>query len=92
MEQEHVRKLQETVAEIQSRNSRVEGDKAWETSWFRIITIAVITYVTALLLMMNLGASYPWFNALIPMLGFIFSTLSLPPLKRWWLKQNGKSR
>lgn len=36
--------LESRLAEIESRNVRVENDKAWETSWTRKLTIAIMTY------------------------------------------------
>ena len=36
--------LESRLAEIESRNARVENDKAWETSWTRKISIAIMTY------------------------------------------------
>lgn len=36
--------LESRLAEIESRNARVENDKAWETSWTRKLTIAIMTY------------------------------------------------
>ena len=36
--------VESRLAEIESRNARVENDKAWETSWTRKLTIAIMTY------------------------------------------------
>lgn len=77
--------LEEQIADITLRNQRVEADKAWETSKVRIGTIAAIVYVVAVTLMWSLGVEQVWLNASIPALGFILSTISLPPLKQWWL-------
>ena len=38
--------LEKRVSAIESRNQRVERDKQWETSLFRKITIAILTYLT----------------------------------------------
>lgn len=44
--------IEERLSAIEERNRRVEADKAWETSWLRILSISVITYVVAVLLVM----------------------------------------
>jgi hypothetical protein len=30
----------------------------------------------------------PFFKAFVPVVGYVLSTLSLPFLKRWWIKKN----
>lgn len=78
------------LQEIQERNRRVELDKAWQVSWIRRLLITVITYVVAGLFMLSIDEPGAWLKAFIPTGGYILSTLSLPPLKRWWIhKQNG---
>lgn len=37
------------IASIKERNIKVETDKAWEISWFRKLSIAVLTYIVVLL-------------------------------------------
>ena len=76
----------EALKLIQERNARVEADKAWETSKTRRGVIAGITYIVAGLYMSALGANSPWLNALIPVGGYLLSTLSLPKIKEIWLK------
>ena len=50
--------MKEDIEQIKERNRRVETDKAWETSLFRVITITIITYIIA-----NYGVSvsFPYF-------------------------------
>lgn len=71
---------------IKERNLRVEADKAWETSTFRRLLIAAITYVVASLALYIIGAPNFYLGAIIPTLGFLLSTLTLPYIKRWWLR------
>ncbi|MFH1316736.1 MAG: hypothetical protein ABII01_04405 [Candidatus Woesearchaeota archaeon] len=71
---------------IQDRNRRVEADKAWETSFTRRGIIAIITYFIAVWFLWTIGNNKPWLNALVPTIGFILSTLSLPFIKKWWVK------
>jgi len=83
--------LDERVAAIESRNARVEADKAWEVSWFRRGMIAVITYVFAFVLLNILGHDGAWKHALVPVAGYVLSTLSLPAVKEWWMVRRVKS-
>ena len=74
-----------SVEDILQRNSRVEMDKAWETSKTRRGVIAFITYFVAALFMTRIGVGDPWLNALVPTGGFLLSTLSLSLIKTWWV-------
>ena len=78
--------LAKEVKLIQDRNKRVEADKAWETSKSRRIIVALFTYVFMVLLMDTIGTPDPAIDAIIPTLGFLLSTLSLPFLKDIWMK------
>ncbi|MCL5666784.1 MAG: hypothetical protein M1383_03375 [Patescibacteria group bacterium] len=73
---------------IKERNKRVEADKAWEISWTRRIFIAIITYVVAGIWLMIIHESTAWLKALVPVAGYILSTLSLPAIKKWWISKN----
>jgi hypothetical protein len=65
----------------------VEADKAWETSGFRKILIAVLTYLVMVLTMaVVLKSNRPFLDALIPTLGFLLSGLSLGVAKKVWVK------
>jgi hypothetical protein len=78
--------LAEEVKAIKERNRRVEADKAWERSAFRIFSITVITYIIASVVMYTIGISNYLLSALIPTIGYFLSTQSLPIIKRWWIK------
>lgn len=83
--------LEKEISSINDRNSRVEAEKAWEASLFRIILICVITYATTALVFAVIGVSNYLLSALIPTIGFFLSTQSLPPIKKWWIsKRLGK--
>src|SRR5262249_2165459 len=77
--------LEKELESIKQRNARVEADKVWETSAFRIGTICAITYVVAAVLLYVIGAERFWLGALVPTLGFFLSAQSLPAVKRWWI-------
>lgn len=78
--------LEERIARIEARNTKVEADKAWEISLFRRGFIAIITFLIAGFSLYLLGSNAPWFYALIPVLGYVLSTLTLPLLRVLWQK------
>jgi len=90
MPDKELKKIQAELAQIKTRNLRVEADKAWETSWFRKITIVLMTYAIAVIVMYVIKVDNPWTGALIPTVGFYLSTASLPFIKKWWIKRHQK--
>lgn len=84
--EERIQKIEEDIENIKKRNTAVEIDKAWERSFARIISISIITYVVAVIILWALDAVYPFLSACVPVLGFILSTQSLPVIKRIWVK------
>lgn len=79
--------LHQELAALRERNRRVELDKARETSLFRRSLIMGFIYTVAVLFMFIAHLEKPWPGALVPSLGYLMSTLSLPPIKRWWLRK-----
>lgn len=75
------------IQKIKERNSRVEIDKEWETSYTRKIIIAVLTYLVIVLFFISANVANPFLNAIVPTLGFILSTLSLPYFKKIWIER-----
>lgn len=73
------------IESIHARNRRVEDDKAWETSFTRRAIIAVGTYIFAIALFLMINAPNPHIAALVPSVGFIISTLTMPYFKNFWL-------
>jgi len=86
MENERIEKLEQELALIKQRNFRVEADKAWETSVFRISSICIVTYIVAATVMYFIGVEKYWLNAFVPTLGFFLSARSLRFIKRWWIR------
>lgn len=87
--QQELDKLEQVIRAINKRNKRVEADKAWETSIIRKIVISLLTYLVVVLFMYISDISRPWVNAVVPSVGFILSTLTLPFIKKWWIKKYG---
>lgn len=77
--------IAENMNAIQERNRRVEADKAWETSWARRLCIAALTYVVVTLYLHILGVANNYLHALVPVAGYLLSTLTLRRLKTLWL-------
>lgn len=78
--------IHENIDEIHARNMRVAADKAWETSMTRKAMIAVGTYIIVGVYLAYLGVENGWSHALVPAGAYIISTLSLPIVKKIWIK------
>lgn len=78
--------LEHEIEEIKARNKKVESDKDWETSLTRKAAIFIFTYLALGIYMNVIGIANPWLNAIIPSIGFLLSTLTLPFVKKLWLK------
>lgn len=84
-------RLDAQVELLKMRNSRVERDKAWETSLTRKGLIVVSTYFVMVSIFSiieytsNKNISYhPFVNAIIPTTGFYLSTLAFGCIKNCW--------
>ena len=81
--------IEERIEIIEKRNKRVELDKAWETSAIRRILISIITFILIGMYLSWLKVNNPWLNAIVPVVGFIMSTLVVQKVKIFWQnKQN----
>ena len=80
--------LKTEIEQIKTRNQKVELDKMWETSWTRKICIAILTYFVVVLYSYIISKfSNIWLSSLVPVLGFILSTLSLKFIRKIWEKK-----
>ena len=79
-------KLERRLALIEKRNSRVESDKAWETSYTRRGILALFTYLAIGIYFEAISIPNAWLNAIVPAIAFMLSTLTLPFLKKVWLE------
>ena len=82
-----IQNLEKEIGVIKERNVRVEADKAWETSGFRILLISLITYIVAALVLYFVGVKNYLLSAFVPTAGYFLSMQSLPAIKRWWIKR-----
>lgn len=78
--------VKHNVEDIQTRNQRVEADKAWEISWTRRSIIAVGTYVVIGTYLSFLKIEAAWLHAFVPSGAYIISTFSLFMFKKLWLE------
>lgn len=80
--------LEKEIELIKERNKRVEKDKAWETSWTRRVCIAILTYL--IVVSYNYGITKfdnIFLSSLVPVMGFLLSTLSLKLIRNIWEKR-----
>lgn len=71
---------------IEERNKRVELDKKWEGSWARRVLLMLFTYLAIFLYFLAINIEQAYLNAVVPTIGFLLSTLTLPLFKRLWQK------
>lgn len=78
--------LEQRLEIIEKRNEKVELDKAWETSFIRRTLLLIMTYLVIGFYMNAIKIADPWVNAIVPSIGFLLSTLTLPFFKTIWIK------
>ncbi len=78
--------LETRLKTVEDRNTRVEADKAWETSLTRRGLLIIFTYLAVSLYFNFINIDRPWLNAVVPSLAFLLSTLTLPLFKNLWKK------
>lgn len=79
--------LEHEINQIKARNSRVEADKAWETSWTRKLLVLVLTYLVIVIFCLISELPNPFANAIVPSVAFILSTMTVPLFKKWWTRK-----
>ena len=78
--------FEQRLDKIEQRNKGVETDKAWETSWTRRTLLFLFTYIAIGTYLWAIEVSRPWLNAIVPAVGFMISTLTMPFFKQLWLR------
>jgi hypothetical protein len=76
--------LEARLEKIEARNKGVELNKAWETSYTRRMLLIIFTYLSIALYLKFIVGINPWINAVVPAIGFLLSTLTLPYFKKLW--------
>jgi CHASE2 domain-containing sensor protein len=78
--------LEERMEQLEARNKRVEAEKAWETSVVRRVLVALLTYIVVACYLYFVIGIDPWLDALVPVVGFLLSTLTISYAKKIWMK------
>ena len=81
-----ISKLESRIETIEKRNSRVEANKAWDSSFSRKLLITISTYLIIAAYLYFVVGIDPWTNAVVPAIGFLLSTLAFPFIKDLWIK------
>ena len=76
--------LEVEIQNLKERNKRVEMDKAWERSWTRRISIMALTFIVASIWLLVIKENHVLLKAMVPVLGYLLSTLSIPQIKKFW--------
>lgn len=79
--------LAKDVEQIKERNRKVELEKKWEVSFTRRFLLVSFTYFSIGLYMTFIGIKDAWLNAIVPSIGFLLSTLTLPFFKNRWIER-----
>ncbi|MEK7619479.1 MAG: hypothetical protein AAB416_04590 [Patescibacteria group bacterium] len=85
------RSLESRVARIEARNKNVELDKAWEGSWTRRLLLTLFTYLALGLYMWAIDIPRPFLNSIVPAVGFMISTFTMPWLKAKWIEKKSRA-
>jgi hypothetical protein len=81
-----IEELKQEIQKLKERNKKVETNKAWEISFTRKILLMFLTYFVIVVTLTTIKNPAPWVNAFIPAIAFFLSTLTLPYVKKMWLK------
>ena len=82
-----LKNLEKEIENIKQRNTRVELDKKWETSWTRKLCICILTYIVVVIYSyMVRNYDNIFLSSLVPVIGFTLSTLSLRYIRKIWEK------
>lgn len=82
------KEIEKRLAAIEKRNAKVEADKAWETSWTRRVAIMVLTYIVVAVYLYFVVGINPWVNALVPVMGYFLSTITIQFVKSYWVTRH----
>ncbi len=83
---EAIKELTTRIEKIEERNKLVETNKTWETSITRRVILFFLTYLAIGIYLNVIKINQPWLNAIVPSIGFMLSTLTLPFFKKLWQK------
>ncbi len=79
--------MEREIQSLKDRNKIVETNKAWETSFTRRAFISLATFIVASIWLRIINEDHFLLKALVPVAGYVLSTISIPVLKRFWMRQ-----
>lgn len=82
-----ISELENEIQKLKERNTKVEADKAWETSLVRGLILTLSTYVLVVILLFTIKNEHPFTNALVPAIGYFISFQSLSFFRKYWMKK-----
>lgn len=83
--------LEKEIDLIKNRNKKVELDKRWETSMTRRGIIMMLTYIIVVLYSYTIqNTTNIFLSSLVPVIGFLLSTLSMKSIRKIWEKKKGE--
>jgi hypothetical protein len=77
--------IEREIQNLKERNIRVDMDKAWERSWTRRLSIMILTYIVACIWLFVIKETHIFLKAVVPVLGYLLSTLTIPQIKKIWI-------
>ncbi len=79
--------IEKEIINIKKRNKQKELDKEWETSFTRRIFIMFLTYIVVVIYSYLIrNHNFIFLSSLVPVIGFLLSTLSLKFIRKIWKK------
>lgn len=79
--------IEKEIINIKKRNKQKELDKKWETSFTRRIFIMLLTYIVVVIYSYLIrNHNFIFLSSLVPVIGFLLSTLSLKFIRKIWEK------
>lgn len=79
--------LDRRLKAVEQRNAKVTSDKAWEISVTRRLSIAALTYAVVVIYLVVIRNIQPFINAIVPVMGYLLSTLVLARVKHNWTQR-----
>ena len=85
------KELLKEIQLIKERNKTVELNKKWETCFTRKLCIAILTYMVVVAYTFIIkSVDNILLSSLVPVMGFLLSTLSLNIIRKIWEKRINK--
>ena len=77
---------QNTIDLLYEEYNNEKKRQRFNSSWTRIIIITILTYIILSIYMDFIHIKDPYYNAVIPAIGYYLSTLSLSFIRKIWIE------